>query len=134
MVNSWVFKDDESETDAKTNNEYRVCTILVGSPLLAWRVHAQNPLLAHYARAQTHERTHIMEQIFNFDIQGSGNSIIFIPLCVFQWVDCSENLKILQYCLRNLTKTSQFFFPRHNARFRSYRRWLLIHSLYNVKC
>ncbi len=36
MVNSWVFKDDESESDAKTNSRHRVCLLLVGSPLLAW--------------------------------------------------------------------------------------------------
>ncbi len=39
MVNSWVFKDDESESDAKTNSKHRVCLLVVGSPLLAWRVH-----------------------------------------------------------------------------------------------
>ncbi len=49
MVNSWVFKDDESETDAKSNSRHRVCLLLVGSPLLAWRVHAQSPPLAHCA-------------------------------------------------------------------------------------
>ncbi len=48
MVNYWVFKDDESETDANTYNRHRVCPLLVGSPLLIWRVHAQSPLLAHY--------------------------------------------------------------------------------------
>ncbi len=42
MVDSWIFKDDESETDAKTKNRHQVC------PLLAWRVHAQSPLLAHF--------------------------------------------------------------------------------------
>ncbi len=48
MVNSWVFKNDESESDAKTNSRHRVCLLLVGSPLLAWRVHSQSLLLAHY--------------------------------------------------------------------------------------
>ncbi len=55
MVNSWVFKEDESEFDAeKTNSRHRACLLLVGSPLLTCRVHAQSPLLA---RARTH--THI---------------------------------------------------------------------------
>ncbi len=46
MVNSWIFKNDESETDAKTNSRHQVC------PLLAWRVHAQSPLLEHYVHTQ----------------------------------------------------------------------------------
>ncbi len=41
MVNSRVFKDDESETDAKIKSGHRVC------PLLARAVHAQSLLLAH---------------------------------------------------------------------------------------
>ncbi len=48
MVNSWVFKDYESESDAKTNSRHRVCLFWVGKPLLACRVRAQSPLLAHY--------------------------------------------------------------------------------------
>ncbi len=58
MFNSWVFKDDESESEAKTNSGPRVCLLLVEGPhfasvepaqclLLAWRVYAQSPLLAH---------------------------------------------------------------------------------------
>ncbi len=58
MVNSWVFKDDESETDAKTNR-HRMCPLLVLSLLLAWRVHAQSPLLAHYTNKQKYTHTHI---------------------------------------------------------------------------
>ncbi len=70
MVNSWVFKDDESKSNAKTNSRYRVCLLLVRSLLLAWRVHAQGPLLAHCVcararararvRAHTHTHTHYM--------------------------------------------------------------------------
>ncbi len=52
MVNSWVFKDDESESDAKINSRHRLCLLLVGSPLLAWRVHAQSLLLAHYVNTR----------------------------------------------------------------------------------
>ncbi len=47
MVNCWVFKDDESKSDAKTKSRHRGCLLLVRSPLSAWRVHAQSPLLAH---------------------------------------------------------------------------------------
>ncbi len=54
MVNSWVFKDDESESDAKTNSRHRVCLLLVGSPLLAWRVLAQSSLLAHCINTHVH--------------------------------------------------------------------------------
>ncbi len=53
MVNSWVFKDDESESDDKINSRHRVCLLLVESPLLAWRVHAQSPLLAHCINTHT---------------------------------------------------------------------------------
>ncbi len=53
MVNSWVLKDDESKSDAKTNSRHRVCLLLFGSLLLARRVHAQSPLLAQIVRAQS---------------------------------------------------------------------------------
>ncbi len=46
MVDSWVFKDDESE--AKTNSGPRVCPLLVESPYFACVEHAQCPLLAIY--------------------------------------------------------------------------------------
>ncbi len=69
MVNSWVFKDDKSKSDAKTNSRHRVCLFLVGNPLLAWRVPAQSPLLAHCfsacAHAHTHTHTHALS-ICNF--------------------------------------------------------------------
>ncbi len=45
-VSSWVFKEDESETEAKTNGGHRVYLLLVGSTLLACTEHAQRPLLA----------------------------------------------------------------------------------------
>ncbi len=32
MVNSWVFKDDVSESEAKTDSRHWVCLLLVGSP------------------------------------------------------------------------------------------------------
>ncbi len=51
MVRSWVFKDDESESDTKTNSRYRVC------PLLAWRVHAQSLLSTHHVNTHTHTHT-----------------------------------------------------------------------------
>ncbi len=43
MVNFWVFKDDESESDAKTNS---------GSPFLAWRV----------THTHTHTHTHTQQE------------------------------------------------------------------------
>ncbi len=52
MVNSWVFKDDESKSVAKTNSRHRVCR------LLAWRIHAQSLLLAHCVHTHTHTHTH----------------------------------------------------------------------------
>ncbi len=65
MIDSWVFEDDKSETDAKTNSRHRVCPLLVGSLLLAWRVNAKSPLLAWRVNAESalgtlrmHARTH----------------------------------------------------------------------------
>ncbi len=46
-VNFWVFKDDEFETEAKTNNGHRVGLLLVGSPPLARTEHSQRPLLTY---------------------------------------------------------------------------------------
>ncbi len=43
-VNSDIFKDDESEAEAKTNSGHRVCPLLVRSPLLACAEHTQSPL------------------------------------------------------------------------------------------
>ncbi len=54
MVNSWVFKDEESESDAKTNSRHRVCLLLVEYLLLTWRVHAQRSLLAHCVNTYLH--------------------------------------------------------------------------------
>ncbi len=47
MVDSWVFNDDESESEAKTNSGPHVCLFLVKSPHFACVEHAQCPLLAH---------------------------------------------------------------------------------------
>ncbi len=38
-VKSWAFKDDESESDAKTNSGPRVCPLLVKGPHFAWVEH-----------------------------------------------------------------------------------------------
>ncbi len=53
MVDSWVFKDDESESEAP-----RVCPLLVESPHFACVEHAQCPLLAHCLSVHTHTHTH----------------------------------------------------------------------------
>ncbi len=53
MVNSWVFKDDESESEAKTNSGSWVCPLLVKGPHFACVEHAQCLLLAH-AHALSH--------------------------------------------------------------------------------
>ncbi len=87
MVNPWVFKDDASETDAKTNSRHRVCPLLVGSPFVTWRVQAQSPLSAHYTHAHpsthptthTHTHTHLditstPREYPNFFTQFTGNS------------------------------------------------------------
>ncbi len=57
MVNSWVFKDEESESEAKTNSGPRVCLLLVEGLHFACVEHAQFPLLAHRVRARAH--THV---------------------------------------------------------------------------
>ncbi len=53
-VDSVVFKDDESKTEAKTNSGHQVHLLLFRSPFVACTEHAQSPLFAHY----THTRTH----------------------------------------------------------------------------
>ncbi len=67
-----VLKDDESESEAKTDSGHRVCLLLVGCPHLAWVEHAQCPLLAHrvsvcalahtHTKARTHAYTHTTQQ------------------------------------------------------------------------
>ncbi len=47
MINSWVFKDDESKSEAKTNSRARACLLLVKGPHFACVEHAQCLLLAH---------------------------------------------------------------------------------------
>ncbi len=65
-INSLVFKDDESKTEAKTNSGHRVCPLLVGSPILAYTEHAQRPLSAYCVSTYTHTHTfhHGRTQIF----------------------------------------------------------------------
>ncbi len=48
-------KDDESESEAKTDSGHRVCLLSVVCLYLAWVEHAQHPLLA---RAHTNKHTH----------------------------------------------------------------------------
>ncbi len=47
MVDSWVFKGDESKSEAKTNSGPRVCPLLVESPHFACVEHAQCPLFLY---------------------------------------------------------------------------------------
>ncbi len=56
MINSWVFKGNESESEVKTNSGPRVCLLLVEGPHFACVEHAECPLLAH--RVSTYSRTH----------------------------------------------------------------------------
>ncbi len=57
-VNSWVFKDNEPESEYKTNSRARVCPLLVGGLHFACVEHAQCPLLAHRVSVHTHTHTH----------------------------------------------------------------------------
>ncbi len=57
-VNSWGFKDDESETEVKTNSGHRVCPLLFGSSLYACTEHGQRPLLACGVSVRTHTHPH----------------------------------------------------------------------------
>ncbi len=54
MVNFWVFKGDESESEVKTNSEPRVCLLLVEGPHFAGVQHGQCPLWAHCVSTHTH--------------------------------------------------------------------------------
>ncbi len=67
-VNSWIFKQDECEIEAKTNSRHRVCPLLVGilllvgSPLLVCREHAQCLLLV--CCVSTHTHLHAADTLF----------------------------------------------------------------------
>ncbi len=56
QVDSGVLKDDESESEAKTDNGHWMCLLSVECPHLAWVEHTQRPLLAHYVNTRTHTR------------------------------------------------------------------------------
>ncbi len=56
MVDSWIFKDDESKSEAKTNSGPRVRSLLVESPHFVCVEHAQCPLLAHCVSTHTHHK------------------------------------------------------------------------------
>ncbi len=58
MVDSWVSKDDESESEVKTNSGPRLCPLLVESPHFVCVEHAHFLLLAHCVSACTHTHTH----------------------------------------------------------------------------
>ncbi len=64
-VKSWIFKDDESEFDAKTNSGPWACPLLVEGPLFACVEHAQCPLLAYRvcSRARTTSMSILNTQI-----------------------------------------------------------------------
>ncbi len=68
MVNSWVFKDDESESEAKTNGGPRMCPLLVEGPHFACVEHAQCLLLAHCVSTHTH-RYFFLPRWDQFDIK-----------------------------------------------------------------
>ncbi len=53
MVKSLVFKDDESESEAKTNSGPRACLFLFEGPHFACVEHAQCPLLAYCVSTHT---------------------------------------------------------------------------------
>ncbi len=58
MVNSWVFKGDESESEVKTNSGPPVCLLLVERPHFACVEHAQCPLLIHCVSVRVCAHTH----------------------------------------------------------------------------
>ncbi len=57
MVNSWVFKDDESKSDAKTNSRYRVCPLLL--EVRSWHGEYMHRVRSwHIVYTHTHTHTH----------------------------------------------------------------------------
>ncbi len=66
MVNSWVFKDDESKSEAKTNSGPRVCPLLVEGPHFACVEHAQCPLLAYCVSVYTHTCARARQTQYSF--------------------------------------------------------------------
>ncbi len=75
IVDSWVFKDEESESEAKTNSGPRACPLLVESPHFTCVEHAQCPLLAHcvthtHTHTHTHKQTNKQTNKHNFSTTG----------------------------------------------------------------
>ncbi len=68
MVDSWVFKGDEFESEVKTNSGPQVCPLLVEGPHFACVEHAQCPLLAHCVSTHTHTHTHTLSLCFSLTI------------------------------------------------------------------
>ncbi len=64
MVNSWVFKGGEFESEVKTNSRPRVCLFLVEGPHFACVEHAQCPLLAHCVSTRARTHTQVLAGIF----------------------------------------------------------------------
>ncbi len=75
MVNSWVYKDDESESEAKTNSGPRVCPLLVEGPHFICVEHAQCPLFAHRVSTYISVYTYV-PTIIKFVIGGYRISLI----------------------------------------------------------
>ncbi len=75
MVNFWVFKDDEPESEAKTNSGPQVCLLLVEGPHFVCVEHAQRPLLAH--RVSTYARARTYTHRFGFCCDSRCKSVVF---------------------------------------------------------
>ncbi len=72
MVNSWVSKGDESESEVKTNSRPRVCPLLVEGPHFAYIEHAQCSLLAHCVSANARIYLYIQKSILTLRIRNQG--------------------------------------------------------------
>ncbi len=93
-VNSWVFKDDKFETEAKTNSGHREC------PLLACTEHTQYPLLA--CCVSTYTRTHTFI---------SHSPCVYVYLSVSHSLSLSLSLSLTHTLTLHLTNSLDCLLP-----------------------
>ncbi len=93
-IDSSIFKDVESKTEAKTNRQPRVHPLLVESPLFACKEHALSPLFACKTPAHVQTPTHTSTIGWGSLSCTIGKYVWYLLVC-FMWygtmeVDMSE--------------------------------------------
>ncbi len=101
MVNSCVFKDNDSETETKTNRGHWVCPLFVESPLLACHVstHAHTPTFLLILGLINKHSIQILIFIYLIMLELSSKLIITLSQ-IYTWTyayNCSYNYTLTHY-------------------------------------